>query len=297
MRILLTGADGQVGWELRRALSPLGAVEATTHRDLDLADVDALARAVRSSRPALIVNAAAYTAVDRAESEPEVAHAVNGRAPGVLAEEAKRVGAALVHFSTDFVFDGARRTPYVEDDPPAPLNAYGRTKLAGEQAVQAVGLPHAILRTSWVYGRRGRSFLTTIERLAAERPELRVVDDQTGAPTWCRLIAEATAQIVAIECARHGAQGLLADARGVYHLTAAGATTWCGFARAIVALGARRGQAPAPAVHPITSAEYPSPVRRPAWSVLANDKLARVFGLGLPHWEHGLDLCVADGDA
>jgi dTDP-4-dehydrorhamnose reductase len=199
MRILLTGPTGQVGWELRRSLAPLGVVTALDRTALDLTDADGLRRVVREVRPALIVNAAAYTAVDRAESEPDLAMAVNGLAPGILAEEGKRVGAALVHFSTDYVFDGRKAGAYVEDDAPAPVNVYGATKLAGERAMEAVGAPHLILRTSWVYGARGANFFLTMRRLARERPELRIVDDQTGAPTWCRMIAEATAQIIARE--------------------------------------------------------------------------------------------------
>jgi dTDP-4-dehydrorhamnose reductase len=290
IRILLTGANGQVGWELRRTLAPLGDVVASTRRSLDLADPDALRRAVRECRPELIVNAAAYTAVDGAESEPERAMAVNGIAPGILAEEGKRVGAALVHFSTDYVFDGRKPTPYLEDDPPAPLNVYGTTKLAGERAIQAVGAPHLVLRTSWVYGARGRNFLLAICRLAGERPELRVVDDQTGAPTWCRMIAEATAQIVAR--ARPGPGRAPFAAGGVYHLTARGATTWFGFARAILASGSALGLASVPALLPIGSEEYGSPARRPANSLLANDKVERDFGVALPPWDDALRMCL-----
>ncbi|RMF81743.1 MAG: dTDP-4-dehydrorhamnose reductase, partial [Nitrospirae bacterium] len=197
MRILLTGSRGQVGWELARALAPLGEVVALDHAALDLEDEGAVRRAVREARPRVVVNAAAYTAVDRAESEPERAMRINGEAPGWLAQEAAACGAALVHYSTDYVFDGRKPAPYVESDPPAPLNAYGRSKLAGERAVAAAGVPHLILRTSWVYAARGRNFPRTILRLARERDLLRVVDDQVGAPTWARWIAGATAACLA----------------------------------------------------------------------------------------------------
>jgi dTDP-4-dehydrorhamnose reductase len=291
MRILLFGSTGQVGWELRRTLAPLGDVTCVDRRQADLTDKDALRRAVRAAEPTLIVNAAAYTAVDLAESEPEVARAVNGEAPGVLAEEARRLGAVLVHYSTDYVFDGKKTDAYTEEDPPAPLNAYGASKLLGEQAIQAVGGVYVILRTSWVYGMRGRNFLLTICRLARERPALRVVDDQTGAPTWSRLIAEATALVVA----RAARSSFASDTSGVYHLSAGGATTWFGFAREILRSGAALGLASVPPIEPITTAEYPRPARSPANSLLANDKLRRTFGLALPAWDEGLRMCVEEG--
>ncbi len=195
-RILITGTNGQVGFELLRSLAGLGTVIAAGRDELDLADPDAIRRTLRDTKPGLIVNAAAYTAVDKAEAEPELALAINGVAPGILAEEAKRLGAALIHYSTDYVFDGSKGAPYTEDDAPRPISAYGRTKLAGEHAIQAVGVPHLILRTSWVYGARGSNFLLTILRLAKEREELSIVDDQIGAPTWSRAIAMATAGIL-----------------------------------------------------------------------------------------------------
>lgn len=292
MRILLTGASGQVGWELRRTLAPLGRVTAADRRAADLADPASLRRAVREANPALIVNAAAYTAVDGAEKETDLAMAVNGVAPGILAEECARLGAPLVHFSTDYVFDGSKAGPYTEDDTPAPVNAYGASKLAGERAIEAVGVPHLILRTSWVYGLRGRNFLLTICRLARERDELRIVDDQRGAPTWSRLIAEAAAQLVAR--AGLGDAGSLGARSGVYHLAAGGATSWCGFARAILEAGPAIGVPAPPRLVPISTAEYPTPARRPANSCLAGDKLARVFGLALPAWDEGLRLCVEE---
>lgn len=275
-RILLTGSNGQVGWELRRTLAPLAQVHALDRKALDLADPDRIRTVLRDVKPQIVVNAAAYTAVDQAEAEPDLAQAINGTAPGILAEEAKRLGALLVHYSTDYVFDGAKATPYTEADAPNPLGVYGRSKLAGERAIQAADGRHLILRTSWVYGLRGRNFLLTILRLAKEKPVLRIVGDQIGAPTWCRNIAETTA-------------ALLASARtptGLFHLTASGATSWHGFTAAIVAsqgLNAR--------VDEITTAEYPLPARRPANSRLDCTAL-RSLGFELPDWRDQLRLCL-----
>jgi dTDP-4-dehydrorhamnose reductase len=286
-RILLTGIGGQVGWELQRTLQPLGEVIACDRQKLDLADPDRLRAALRDIKPALIVNPAAYTAVDQAESEPELAQAINGAAPGLLAEEAKRLGALLVHYSTDYVFDGAKSAPYTEDDPTAPLGAYGRSKRAGEQAIAASGCRHLIFRTCWVYGARGRNFLRTMLRLARERDELSVVDDQHGAPTWSRLIAETTA----LALARHAGQ------QGIYHLAAAGATSWHGFATAIVAEARARGILDrATPVRRITSADFPTPVRRPANSRLDCGRLHADFGLRPPDWETQLRLCLDEMD-
>lgn len=279
MRILLTGVNGQVGWELRRTLAPLGEVHALDRRALDLSDPDAIRATVRALRPQLIVNPAAHTAVDRAESEPELALAINATAPGVLAEEAARLGAGMVHYSTDYVFDGAKHEPYLESDAPNPLNVYGRTKLAGEEAVRASGAAHLILRTSWVYGLRGRNFLGTILRLAQERDELKIVADQIGAPTWSRVIAEASAQILAQRDWR--------ERSGCYHLTAGGETSWHGFAGAILEA---TGSSIVPA--PIATADYPLPALRPAFSLLSNDRLFAAFGLRLPAWRDSLALCL-----
>lgn len=280
MRVLVTGAAGQLGAELAGALAPLGEVTGTGRAELDLADPSAIAAFVRELRPALIVNAGAYTAVDLAEKEAALAHAVNAVAPGVLAEEAKRAGAVLVHYSTDYVFDGTASAPYAEDDPVNPVSVYGRTKLAGEAAVSQSGADAIVLRTSWVYGRRGRNFLLTMQRLADEGRPIRVVDDQTGTPNWCRELARATARIVA--------RGLpaLADRRGLYHLTARGTTTWYGFARAILA------DRPAVRIVPIATAEYPTAARRPAWSVLDTGRFERTFGFALPHWTESLSECL-----
>ena len=288
MKILITGAHGQVGWELQRALAPLGEVLALGHTQLDLANPDAIRQVLRHAAPDLIVNAAAYTAVDRAEQETDLAQAVNSEAPGILAEEALRLNAALVHYSTDYVFDGSKGAPYEEIDATHPQSVYGTSKLAGEKALAAVNCAHLILRTSWVYGARGKNFLLTMQRLAHEREELRVVDDQLGAPTWSRLLAEATVSIVS-QCLHKGTVAdRLRDRGGLYHLSAGGQTSWFGFADAIV----QQAEKP-PRMTPISTAEYPLPAVRPAYSVLSNDKIARHFGIRLPDWRHSLVQCLA----
>jgi dTDP-4-dehydrorhamnose reductase len=289
MRILLTGKQGQVGWELCRTLAPLGQVSALGREQLDLADADSIRRAVRELRPQLIVNPAAYTAVDLAESDAETATAVNGAAPGILAEEAKRLGAGLIHYSTDYVFDGGQDGVYRETDATNPGNVYGRSKLAGEQAIQAVGAEHLILRTSWVYGLRGRNFLLTMLRLAREREELRVVADQIGAPTWSRMIAEATALAAARWYMGSRPQAGLS---GVYHLTAGGSTSWHGFVEAIVRLAGEQETLAVQRITPIATADYPTPARRPANSRLDGGKLEQAFGLRLPDWQDSLAACL-----
>lgn len=280
--ILLTGANGQVGFELQRALVAHGKVIACDHQKLDLGDRDALVDAVRSLKPQLIVNAAAYTAVDRAESEVSRAEAINAAAPAILAEEAKHIDAALIHFSTDYVFDGASTLPYDEQALTGPLNVYGRTKRDGERAIAAIGGAHLIFRTSWVYGLRGANFLLTMLRLAAERDELRVVADQFGVPNWSRDLAATVAAVVS--------KGLptMVERAGLYHLSAGGATNWFDFARAII------GDVKRPRVVPITTAEYPTPARRPAYGVLATGKFDRTFGIALPTWDDALARCVAE---
>ena len=292
MTILLLGANGQVGWELRRTLAPLGAVRALERADVDLADHDGLRRVVREAAPSLIVNAAAYTAVDRAEEEAELAHAVNGAAPGILGEEAKRLNAGLVHFSTDYVFDGTASTPYREGDAPAPVNVYGESKLAGEKAISGTGCAHLILRTSWVYSMRGANFLLTVRRLAGELEELRIVADQTGAPTWARGIAEATA-LVLTACGAPAETNILAEKGGLYHLTASGETSWHGFAEEIVDWLCATGQpVRCKQVLPIPTADYPTPAIRPAYSLLDCSKLREAFGIVMPDWREQLRLCV-----
>jgi len=278
---LVTGANGQLGFELARLLPSLGDVVAADRSRLDLADADAVVAAVRGSRPDVIVNAGAYTAVDLAEKEPDRAAAVNARAPGILAEEAKRIGAVLIHYSTDYVFDGARTSPYPESAATAPLNVYGATKLDGERAIGAVGGAALVFRTSWVYGLRGKNFLLTIRRLAAERDELRIVADQIGVPNWCRTLAEATVRIAGAGPAP------LADRAGLYHLSATGAASWHDFARAIV------GAVATPRIVPIATAEYPLPARRPAYGVLDTARFESTFGFTLPDWRDVLARCLA----
>jgi len=290
MKTLLIGGEGQVGWELRRTLAPLGTIHAPPRSDLDLESADSIIRVVRETRAQLIVNAAAYTAVDKAETDVDTATRVNGDAVGILAEEAKRGGSVLVHYSTDYVFGGNKACPYIETDEPDPINVYGHSKLLGEKRIQEVNPPHLIFRTSWVYGSRGRNFLLTIQKLARERSLLKVVDDQTGCPTWCRLIAEATAHVAAKFATAQGLDPAWLQVHGgLYHLTAQGSTTWYEFARAI--LGGDEGQA---RVKAIPSAEYPTPARRPRNSVLDNGKLRRAFGIELPDWRTGLKLCLEE---
>jgi len=282
-RILLIGKIGQVGWELRRALAPMAEVVCIDFPDIDLTNPDSLRRWVRETAPRIVINAAAFTAVDKAESMPDQAMRINGVAPGLLAEETKKLGGLLVHYSTDYVFDGAKTTPYEEDDAPNPLGVYGRTKLAGDQAILAVGGAHLIFRLCWVYGARGQNFLLTMMRLARERERLRVVQDQVGCPTWSRLIAQTTA------LALKQALGLgdFAAVSGLYHLAASGQTSWHGFASAIVEAMPAEGKKCA-GVDPITTREYPTPAKRPAYSVMSCAKLERVFGLRLPGWDDSL---------
>jgi len=292
MRILLTGKTGQIGWELERELAGLGEVTATGRQELDLSQADQIRACVRRVRPDLIVNAAAYTAVDQAEKEPDLAMAINGAAPGIFAEEAQKSGAVMIHYSTDYVFNGEKNTgPYVEDDPPGPMSVYGQTKLAGELAIAKQEIPHLILRTSWIYGLRGKNFLQTILRLAKEREELRIVNDQTGSPTWCRSVATATRRIVARLSASSAGKNIssLKSVSGVYHLSCAGETSWHGFARAIVDSAKFD---PPPRVVPIPTSEYPTPARRPRYSVLSNAKVQRVLEIELPNWKEALQQCL-----
>ena len=295
--ILLTGRNGQVGSALLPLLPRLGKVVALGRGELDLADPDAIRRAVRELRPQIIVNAAGYTQVDQAETDAAAAYAMNAEAPRLFAEEAKQIGAALVHYSTDYVFDGLKESPYLETDPPNPVNVYGKSKLAGEQAVQSSGVPHLILRTSWVYARRGRNFLLTILRLSTQRVELRIVADQTGAPTSSDQIAAGTVRILAHILDRGVSSASFARFSGTYHMTAGGETSWYDFAQAILEGSAHiapdapwylqaTGGHPRMArrVVPITTADYPTPARRPAYSVLSNARLRSTFGFELPDW-------------
>jgi dTDP-4-dehydrorhamnose reductase len=272
LKVLLTGRSGQVGYELARLLPSMGDVVSTGRADVDLADADAIRRVVRAAKPQLVVNAAAYTAVDKAESEAELAMRINGAAPGVLAEEAKRLGALLVHYSTDYVFDGTKSTAYVEDDAPNPLSVYGSSKLAGERAIRDSGCRHLILRTSWVYGPRGKNFFLTIARKASAGERLRVVADQRGVPTTSAFLAGKTLALLA------------KDANGLLHLVPAGETTWYDFAREIVRAAGSRSE-----VQPITTGEFPAAARRPANSVLDNRKATAVLGAPMPDWRTLLD--------
>jgi dTDP-4-dehydrorhamnose reductase len=288
--ILLTGADGQVGFELARSLQGLGRVVALERGGLDLSDLDQVRRVVREVKPMLIVNAAAHTAVDQAETDVNAAMLLNAQAPGVLAQEAKRLGAALVHYSTDYVFDGTKAGSYVEDDAANPQNVYGKSKLAGEQAIAESGCAHLIFRTSWVYGMRGKNFLLTMLRLGAQRDELSVVADQHGAPTWANTIAVLSANVLSQAAAGQGdSRDWWQQHSGVYHLTAGGATSWHGFAEAIFEFADLEKK---PAVKPIPAASYPTPAVRPSNSRLSNDKLADTFGLRAPEWRVALRLCM-----
>ncbi|WP_323614134.1 dTDP-4-dehydrorhamnose reductase [Pseudomonas putida] len=285
MRVLVCGHNGQVAQALETQLAGLGEIHLLGRDQLDLAQPEALREPLRQLAPGLIINAAAYTAVDQAETEPDTAFAINAQAPGVLAEEALRLGAPLIHYSTDYVFDGEKATPYNEQDVPNPLGVYGRSKLAGEQAIAAVGGAHLILRTSWVYSLHGRNFMLTMQRLLQEKPQLRVVDDQIGAPTWATTIALSTR--VLIERWQAGRAG----AWGTYHLAAQGQTSWFGFAQAIGEQLKARGL-PCAELLPIPSSEYPTPARRPANSRLDCSRLAREWGVTLPHWQQALIDCL-----
>jgi dTDP-4-dehydrorhamnose reductase len=303
LRLLITGANGQVGWHLQRSLAPLGEVTALTRDQLDLADLDAVKRAVREFEPDILVNAAAYTAVDKAESEPDLARNVNALAPAAMGEELARNGCLLLHFSTDYVFDGSKTSPYEERDATGPLNVYGRTKLEGEQLIVASGCPHIILRTSWVYDVRGRNFLRTVLRLAREKEKLHMVSDQFGAPTWARTIAEATAIVLARALERNSETGSWQS--GLFHLTAAGQTSWAGFAQAILEdyesllswpadTGEFGGLLKARHVVPITSDQFKADARRPHYSVLSNAQVQAMFGIMMPDWRAQLRLAMQD---
>lgn len=288
-KILILGKQGQIAWELQVTLASLGNVTVFGSQELDLANPDQIREQVRQVQPDIIVNAAAYTAVDKAETEPELCAAINAAAPGILAELARESQALLVHYSTDYVFDGSKTSPYLETDITNPLGVYGASKLAGEQAIMQVDCPHLILRTTWVYGNRGKNFLLTILRLAAAKSELKIVSDQIGAPTWSRSIAEATSQIVS-QC------GDDRSFKGLYNLSAAGKTSWHGFASQIVS----QYRELHPDRHltiqnilPIPASEYPTPAQRPANSVLDNSKILTDFGVQLPDWNLSLSQLLA----
>jgi dTDP-4-dehydrorhamnose reductase len=283
MKILLIGKNGQVGWELRRTLAPLAEVVAVDYPEINFTDVPALRQFVAATNPSVVVNAAAYTAVDKAETETDLCRQVNAVAPGILAEEAKKLGALMVHYSTDYIFDGTKTSPYIETDTPNPLGVYGRTKLDGDRAVKASGADHLIFRLCWVYGARGQNFMLTMQRLAREREKLRVVDDQFGCPTWSRMIAETTA--LAFKQVMAGADRSAYNSE--YHLAADGQANWHEFASRIIELMPET-ERKCRTVEKITTAEYPTPAKRPAYSVLDCGKLQKTFGLRLPNWETSL---------
>lgn len=285
MKILLTGRNGQLGWELERSLSSVGTVTAFDHQSLDLTRPDHFVAQIRTLRPDVIVNAAAYTDVDKAEEEEQLAHQVNAIAPGIIASEAARLNALVVHYSTDYVFDGEKAGAYTETDTPNPLSVYGKSKLAGEQAVQAANPRHLIFRTSWVYASRGRNFfLTMLKRLASDS-ELRVVDDQFGAPTWSRELAEVTQQAL---------MQLRPEQIGLYHVAASGRTTWFQFAQAIAVLAARNDMTPKARLVPISYRDYPSKTRRPLNSMLDLAKMQKAFNLRPSIWSNGMERCFAE---
>ena len=284
-RIVITGADGQLGADLVAVLQDIGEVVATTRASLDVSIAKSIAAAFSSMRPDVVVNAAAYTAVDRAETERALAFAVNADGPGLLADAAKRAGAMLVHYSTDYVFDGRGSAPYTESAPVAPLSVYGESKLEGERRVVASGATALVFRTSWVYALNRANFLTTIRSLATQRDELRIVDDQVGVPNWTRALASATSRVL-----RLGRETLESRA-GLYHLSCRGETTWFRFAQAFLR------DMPQVRVVPITTAEYPTPARRPAYGVLDTTKFVRTFGFALPDWREALDACLAGAGA
>lgn len=290
MKILLLGKNGQVGWELQRSLAPLGNVTALGSKEADFRHPVALAALVRELKPEIIVNAAAHTAVDKAESEPEQARAINALSPEVLAREAASIGAWLLHYSTDYVFDGSGNAPWVEESPTAPLNVYGQTKLEGEQAIRASGCKHLILRTSWVYAARGGNFAKTILRLARERDKLTVISDQIGAPTGADLLADIAA---------HALGKALRDPQvsGTYHVAASGTTSWHGYARHVIEF-ARSASQPikvaAADIAPVPTSSFPTPARRPANSRLDTSKLRSTFGLTLPPWESGVERMLSE---
>ena len=292
MRILLTGKNGQLGSALQKILTQFGEVTATGRNEMDLADPTQIQKTVRQVKPRLIINAAAYTAVDKAESDPELAKVINGVAPKILAEEAKDAGAALIHYSTDYTFSGeTQKRAYSESDSPAPKSVYGKTKLEGDQAIEMSGVSHLIFKTSWVYSQSGKNFLSTILKLAKEKELLRMVNDQIGAPTWCRSIAIATGEIIQSILDKKGDSltKSISSIAGVYHMTCQGETSWHGFARAILELTSPEKM---PKLLAISTKEYPTPAARPPYSVLSNSKLQKTFGVKLPHWKHALKQCL-----
>jgi dTDP-4-dehydrorhamnose reductase len=289
MKFLLIGKNGQVGWELNHSLSRLGNVFAVGRNELDLSMPETLGTIIQDIRPDIIINAAAYTDVDKAESEPELAMTVNGISPGVIAREAKKIGAGMIHYSTDYVFDGKATSPYKEENPTYPLNIYGQTKLAGEQAVIQVDIPHIIIRTSWVYSLRGNNFLLTIQKLAQTRKQIKVVDDQIGAPTWARSIAEGTTRILEQSLTKSSKTKKLFTGSGVFHMSCSGKTNWFGFANKILEFS---GLSKNTELIPIATTGYTTPAVRPRYSRLSNKKLKQVFNQEMPQWQDALHQCL-----
>jgi dTDP-4-dehydrorhamnose reductase len=298
-RILVTGGSGQVGEASTRTLAPLGEVFAPGRGELDLTDTDSIRRVMREFKPSWVVNAGAHTAVDKAESEAELAFAINATAPAVIADEAKSVGAAVIHFSTDYVFDGAKAGPYVETDTTGPLGVYGKSKLAGEEALAASGIPHFVFRTSWVYGATGKNFMLSILRLAREREHLRIVADQHGAPTWSYDLARMTAHVIGrfeeLAQGKSTVEEVTRPVSGIYHACGSGETTWYGFAGAAIAeLQRLEPEAKLATLEAITTAEYPTPAKRPLNSRMDCGKLERVLGWKMPGWKESLRLAMAE---
>lgn len=294
MRILITGKTGQVGYELERRLQGLGEIIAVDRSQMDLANLAQVRDVIRAVKPNLIINPAAYTAVDKAESRPQLAMLINAEAPAVMAKEAKKIGAAIIHFSTDYVFDGTKTTPYTEGDFTCPINIYGQSKLVGEQAIQSADIPYLILRTSWVYGMHGKNFLLTILRLAKERDELTAVNDQYGAPTWSRSISNATAHIVGQVNHSGKKAEWWQENSAIYHLTSQGNTTWHGFAQEIIAKATQLGlliKHP-PQIHAIATKDYSAPALRPLNSLLNTERLTRAFNITCPTWQDSLFKCL-----
>ena len=295
MKILLLGASGQVGWELQRSLAPLGEIKALNRKFANLEDVGGLRTIIDTYRPDVIVNAAAYTAVDKAETEPEMARRVNADAVAVLAKESKRIGAWLVHYSTDYVFDGTKATPYEEKDAPAPINVYGSSKLEGEEAIRDIGCNHLIFRTSWVYASRGQNFIKTMLRMAADRETLNVVADQFGAPTHAELISDVTAH--ALHQCMIGVEEVRNHLIGTYHLVAGGETNWCDYARYVISLAEEHGaevRVNASSIKPILSDDYPVPASRPKNSRLSTVKIEQTFNLIMPDWRYQVRRAVLE---
>jgi dTDP-4-dehydrorhamnose reductase len=289
MKILLTGKNGQVGWELNYSLSKFATVFAMGRDQMDLSRPETLSSIIREIRPDIIINAAAYTAVDKAEAEPELAMTVNGVAPGVIAEEAQKIGAGLIHYSTDYVFDGKAASPYKEEDPTNPLSIYGKSKLAGEQAIMRAGIPHIIIRTGWVYSLRGSNFLLTMQKLAQARNQIKVVDDQIGGPTWSKTIAEGTVRIIEPSLKGDSIKSSIFSHSGVFHMTCGGKTSWFGFANKVLKLSNLSEGAE---VIPIPTIEYPTPAIRPKYSLLSNRKSQQAFHLEMPQWQEALRECL-----